>query len=257
MSLPHYFAILPIISYYYQQRFSCLFPPTFLNYFFSLSFIFLSVPCYYYQKWWSMPFLSSFSTWVQGSFEHLHVFFLANCEWVKCGFSSLYVEEEFFKCTTITPPPLGKFDTRRPQLSQVPMCAIFSSYYFCNKVLAIVATCGEREYDTTTLVWCMGVYQLMMGDNEPAGLGLVVSYHDNASYLTKSLFSIAWHNSATFLMTLALVTGNFIIQKFFFLFIFFFPLLNRSFQGFSNGATSCYWALVLILTSPTSSHAFL
>jgi hypothetical protein len=46
-----------------------------------------------------MPCFSSFSTQVQGNFEHLHVL-LANCELVKHGSNSLCVEEEeLFKGT--------------------------------------------------------------------------------------------------------------------------------------------------------------
>jgi hypothetical protein len=46
-----------------------------------------------------VPFLSSFSTQVQRSFEHLHIL-LANCGWVKRYSKSLCVEEEeLFKGT--------------------------------------------------------------------------------------------------------------------------------------------------------------
>jgi hypothetical protein len=64
-------------------------------------------------------------------------------------------EEEFFKGTATT-PPFNKFNYHRLQLSQVPLWAISSSYYFCNMVLvgaiAYVITCGERENDVTTLI---------------------------------------------------------------------------------------------------------
>jgi len=97
-----------------------------------------------------MPFISSFSTRVQGSFEHLHVLLLANYEWVKRSFCN-FCGEELFKGTIITLPPHGKLNFHRPQLSQVPLCAISSSYYFYNMVLATTFACGERKYDTTTL----------------------------------------------------------------------------------------------------------
>jgi hypothetical protein len=42
-------------------------------------------------------------------------------------------------------------------------------------VLVAIVICGEREDDATTLVWCMGANQLMMGDDEPAGLGHAAS----------------------------------------------------------------------------------
>ncbi len=74
---------------------------------------------------------------------------------------------------------------------QIPLCAIFSSYYSCNKVLAIAiacaTTCGGKEDDATTLVWCMGKDQLMMGDDELIGLGPAISFGNNGSYLGKSL----------------------------------------------------------------------
>jgi hypothetical protein len=68
-----------------------------------------------------------------------------------------------------------------------------------------------------------------------------------------------WHNFTIFLMTLVdLVARNFVIQKLFLLIVFFFfPLLNMSFQGFSNVATSCYWTFIVILTFPISSPTFL
>jgi hypothetical protein len=101
-----------------------------------------------------MPFLSSFSTQVQGSFEHLHVLLPTYCEWVKRDSNNLCAEEkELFKGTTINTPP-SKFDSYKPQLFQVPLCAIFSSYYSCCWVLAATttSTCVEREDDATTLV---------------------------------------------------------------------------------------------------------
>jgi hypothetical protein len=87
----------------------------------------------------------------------------------------------------------------------------------------------------------MGTYQQMMGGNEPVGLGLVASFHDNGIYFTRCLFSVVWHNFAIFLTTLLdFVTGSFVVQEHFLLLIFFFPLPNRNFQGFSNVATNYY-----------------
>jgi hypothetical protein len=55
----------------------------------------------------------------------------------------------------IAAPP-SKLNYRRPQLSQVPMCAIFSSYCSCCWVLVVVvayaAICGERKDDAATFV---------------------------------------------------------------------------------------------------------
>jgi hypothetical protein len=59
----------------------------------------------------------------------------------------------------------------------------------------------------------MGVDQLMMGSDEPIGLGPVVSSHDNGNYLTKCLLSVVWHKSTIFLTTLVdFVVGNFVVQ---------------------------------------------
>jgi hypothetical protein len=104
-----------------------------------------------------MPFLSSFSTQVQGSFEHLHVLLPTYYEWVKNSSNNLCAKEEkLFKGITIDVPPLGKFDFHRPQLFQVPLSGISSSYCSCYWVLVVVATCaiicGERENDFATLV---------------------------------------------------------------------------------------------------------
>jgi hypothetical protein len=78
-----------------------------------------------------MPFVSSFSTQVQGSFEHLHILLPTYCKWVKHGSNNLCAkEEELFKGTIATTPH-GKLKPYRPQLSQVPLCAISSSYYSC------------------------------------------------------------------------------------------------------------------------------
>jgi hypothetical protein len=65
----------------------------------------------------------------------------------------LCTEEELFKGTTIDTPP-SKFDSYKPQLFQVPLCAISSSYYFSSWVLAATtaSACGERKDDATTLV---------------------------------------------------------------------------------------------------------
>jgi hypothetical protein len=87
---------------------------------------------------------------VQGSFKHLHVLLPTNCKWVKHDSNSLCAKEEFFKGTIVV--PRSKLDFRRPQLSQVPLCAIPSSYYSCCWVLVAIATCGEREDDATKLV---------------------------------------------------------------------------------------------------------
>ncbi len=81
----------------------------------------------------------------------------------------------------------------------------------------------------------------MMGDNELAKLGPTASSHDNGSYFTRSLFSIMWHSSIVFSTTLVdFVASNFVAQKLLLLVFFFLPLLNKSFQGFSNLTTSCY-----------------
>ncbi len=60
----------------------------------SLNSIYLSAPCYYCQQWWFVPFLSSFSTQVQGSFEHLHVLLPANYKWVNRGSNNLCVKKK-------------------------------------------------------------------------------------------------------------------------------------------------------------------
>ncbi len=139
-----------------------------------------------------------------------------------------------------TAAPPSKLDSHRPQLSQVLLCAISSSYSSCCWVLVVVATCGEREYDVVTLVWCMGADQLMIGSDEPIGLGLVASSHNNGNCFTKCLLSTMWHNSTVFLTTLVdFVVGIFVVQELFLL-LFFFPLPNRNFQGFNNVATNCY-----------------
>jgi hypothetical protein len=48
----------------------------------------------------------------------------------------------------------------------------------------------------------MGADQLMMGNNELAGLGFVTSPCDNDSCLAKSLIAIVWHSSTAFSTTL-------------------------------------------------------
>jgi hypothetical protein len=63
---------------------------------------------------------------------------------------SLCAKEELFKGTIVVPH--SKLDFRRPQLFQVSLCAILSSYYSCYWVLVAIATCGEKEDDATTLV---------------------------------------------------------------------------------------------------------
>jgi hypothetical protein len=104
-----------------------------------------------------VPFFSFFSTQVQGSFEHLHVLLLADCKWVKFGSNNLCAkEEELFKGTIVVAAHLGKFNSHRLQLFQVPLCAIFSSYCSCCWVLIVVvvcaASCDERKDDVATLV---------------------------------------------------------------------------------------------------------
>ncbi len=199
---------------------------------------------------------------MQGSFEHLHVLLLADCKWVKFGSNNLCAkEEELFKGTIVVAAALGKFNSHRLQLFQVPLCAIFSSY--CSHcwalivVVVCVASCDERKDDVATLVWCMGIDQLMMGDDEPVRLGPIASFCDNDNCLAKSLLSIVWHNFVFFFPTLVdFVVGNFVVQELFLVF-FFFPLPNRGFQGFSNVTINCWWTLVVILTSPTSFFTFL
>ncbi len=65
-------------------------------------------------------------------------------------------EEKLFKGTIASVPPLDKFDSRRPHMSQVPLCAISSSYCSCCWVLVVVdacvITCGGNEDDVVTLV---------------------------------------------------------------------------------------------------------
>jgi hypothetical protein len=151
-----------------------------------------------------MPFLSSSSTQVQGSFEHLHILLPTYCEWVKHGSNNLCAKEELFKGTIATTPH-GKFNPYRPQLSQVPLCAISSSYCSCCWVLATTIACafvcGEKKDDVATLVSCMGIDQLMMGDNEPTRLGFTTLSHDNGNCLDKSLLATVWHNSIVFSTT--------------------------------------------------------
>jgi hypothetical protein len=87
----------------------------------------------------------------------------------------------------------------------------------------------------------MGANQLMMGDDEPTRLGPAASFHDNGNYFVRSLFSIVWHNSVVFSMTFVdFVTSSFVVQELFLLVFFFFPFLNKNFQGFNNVTTSYY-----------------
>jgi len=194
---------------------------------------------------------------VQGSFEHLHVLLLVDCKWVKRSSNNLCVEE-LFKGTTITTTPSGKLEFHRPQLFQVPLCAISFSYYFCCWVLVVVVVCGEREDNVATLVWCMGTDQLMMGGDELVGLKLVGSSHNNGSYFARCLLSTMCHNYVIFLTTLVdFVTCNFVLQELLLVLICFFPLPNKNFQGFNNVATNYYWTLLVVFISPTSFHTFI
>jgi hypothetical protein len=62
-----------------------------------------------------------------------------------------------------------------------------------------------------------------------------------------------WHNSTISSITFVdFFASNFVVQKFFLFFVFFFP-----FYGFSNIPTNCYWTLVIVFTSPTSFLTFL
>ncbi len=121
-------------------------------------------------------------------------------------------EEELFNGTTATVPPPNKLDSYRPQLFQVLLCVVFSSYYSCCWVLVTVVsstiTFNVREDDVATLVWCMGIDQLMMGNDEPTGLGLVISFCDNGNCFAKSLFLAMWHNFAIFLTTLVDIVAS-------------------------------------------------
>ncbi len=79
---------------------------------------------------------------------------------------------------------------------------------------------------------------------------------NNGNCLAKNLFSIVWHNFVVFSMTFVnLVASSFVVRELLLVF-FFFPLLNRSFQGFSNITISYCRAFVVILTFPKSSFTF-
>jgi hypothetical protein len=78
-------------------------------------------------------------------------------EWVIHSSSNLCVEKmNFSKALMLFLLPLASLILIKLQLFQVPLCAISSSYYSCNKVLAVIVacatTCGEREDDATPLI---------------------------------------------------------------------------------------------------------
>jgi len=95
------------------------------------------------------------------------------------------------------------------------------------------------------------------GRHEPLRLGPIVSSRNNGSCFVKSLLATMWHNFVVFQQPLVhLLVGNFVVQELLLFLFFFFPLPNMSFQGFNNVTTSCRWALIIFLTSPTSFLTF-